>query len=198
MKHFFIGDGSFAREIYENQKYFEINNFSGFISFSKNKKKIQFKNFLQTKNKTLYSITIGNSLIREKIHKELLKNKFLINKSIIFNDTKISSRVKIKSGSIIMNNVILANDVKVGKNVIIHPNCVIGHNVSIGDNVTIGAGVFIGGHAQIGKNCTINPSAVIIKKIKITRNCTIGAGSVVINDLRKKTNVFGIPAKNII
>jgi sugar O-acyltransferase (sialic acid O-acetyltransferase NeuD family) len=189
-KHFFIGDGDFGQEIFLWRNFYNTINFSGFIDINK------INNINLSREKSDYTITIGDPIIRDEIYRNFKKKNFY-NKSIIFNNAVISKKVLIGAGSIIMSNAVISNNVKIGKNCHIHPNSVIGHNTIIGNSVTIGAGVFIGGKSIIKSKTTINPNSVIIKKIMIGSNCNIGSGSVIISNVNNNSSMFGVPAVKI-
>lgn len=198
-KHFFLGSGDYAQEILKWSKFYKKINFAGFVdekSNLKNKITLNYEKFSNKKEITNYTIVIGNPLKREMIAKQI-NNKLLTNSSIIFDSCQISHGVKIGKGCIIMNNVTIANDVKIGANCHIHGNAIIGHNTIIGNNVNIGANVFIAGFSKIKKCTIINANSVIVRNINIGEYSIVGSGSVVINDVKKKTSVFGSPAKKI-
>lgn len=197
IKHFFIGSGDYGNEIRKWKNFYKNINFSGFVEIKSHKKQQILKNFIKSKTLNDYTITIGNPNHRSEVFESLKKNKFLKNRSIIFNNVDISEETKIGSGCIFMNNVTIANNVKIGKNCHIHGNAIIGHNVEIADNVNIGAGVFIGGFSKIGKNSLINANSTILKNIKIGKYVTVGTGSVVIKNVDDNVSVFGVPAKKI-
>ena len=197
-KHFFVGSGDYGYEILKWNSYYKEINFSGFIDKFKSDEVIQgIEKFKNRKERSDFTITIGNPEHRSHVYENLKNNKNLNNTSIIFSNVEISKNSKIGKGSILMNNVTVANDVRIGKNCHIHGNAIIGHNVVLGNNVNIGAGVFIGGHSIIGDNTAINANSTVISKIKIGKNVIVGTGSVVLKNLDDNISVFGSPARKI-
>jgi hypothetical protein len=109
-KHFFIGDGDFGQEIFLWRNFYNTINFSGFIDINK------INNINLSREKSDYTITIGDPIISDEIYRNFKKKKFY-NKSIIFNNAVISKKVLIGAGSIIMSNAVISNNVKIGKTV---------------------------------------------------------------------------------
>jgi sugar O-acyltransferase (sialic acid O-acetyltransferase NeuD family) len=198
MKHFFVGAGDYGKELFYCSDFYDPIVFSGFVDIKKKKNILLIDDFLKFKKKVHYTITIGDSKKRHEIFNILKKNKFLINKKIIFRSVNLSKNVLIGDGSILMHNVYLANNVLIGKNCHIQGNSIVGHDCHVDNNVTIGAGVFIGGHSRIGSGAVVHPNSVILKNTIIGKNCSVGSGSVVFQNLPDNTSVFGVPAKRLI
>jgi sugar O-acyltransferase (sialic acid O-acetyltransferase NeuD family) len=196
--HFLIGGGDFSKEIISFEKYVNEDGFKlKILKISKNFNSQTIKKLFNRFEKSSFTITIGNPILRKKIYDLIKLNSNLINSKIVFKNTIVSNNFSIGNGSIIMSNVLLSNNVKVGKNCHIHPNAVIGHDVIIGDYCNIGANVFIAGNCKIENNCIINSNSVLIKNVSIKKDCVVGSGSVVLNNISKNSHVFGLPAKKI-
>lgn len=126
---------------------------------------------------------------------------YLYSKKHYFLARWLSERAKRKTG------IEIHPGAKIGKNLFIdHGACVvIGETAIIGDNVTIYHGVTLGGvkttkgkrHPTILNNVVIGAHAQVLGNIIVGENAIIGAGSVVLKNVKAKSKVAGIPAKQI-
>ena len=82
---------------------------------------------------------------------------------------------------------------------------VIGETADIESNVSIFQGVTLGGrgnetgkrHPNVKYGATIYASSTILGNITIEKNAIVAAGSLVLKDVKEKTTVAGIPAKEV-
>ncbi|MFH1768251.1 MAG: DapH/DapD/GlmU-related protein, partial [Candidatus Omnitrophota bacterium] len=76
-------------------------------------------------------------------------------------------------------------------------------DTSVGREVNIGAGVVVANfdgknkhHTHIGERAFIGSDTVIVAPVKVGRGAMTGAGAVVTKDVKDKTIVVGVPAKD--
>ncbi|MGV8934774.1 MAG: NeuD/PglB/VioB family sugar acetyltransferase [Gallionellaceae bacterium] len=143
-------------------------------------------------------IAIGSPKIKEKIVSRLKKEAtvnfpFLIDPSVTYD--KRPAAVLCQEGSIICGHSILTTDINVGAFSHINIDCTIGHDSVIGEYATLSPGVHISGKVKIGKGVFIGTGAVILEDILIENDASIGAGAVVTKNVREKSTVIGVPAK---
>jgi serine O-acetyltransferase len=80
---------------------------------------------------------------------------------------------------------------------------VIGETAEIGDDVTLYQGVVLGGvssekkkrHPTVGNEVVIGAGAIILGPITIGDSSKVGANSVVLKDVKPRTTVVGVPAR---
>ena len=89
----------------------------------------------------------------------------------------------------------ITTNVHLGKCTTLNIGTQIGHDSIIGNFSSLMPCVDLGGHVTIGNKVLIGTKATVIPKVKIEDNSIIGAGSVVIKKVKRKTTVFGNPAK---
>jgi serine O-acetyltransferase len=103
--------------------------------------------------------------------------------------------------------------VEIGQNVIVHPGAIIGYKVVIEDGVFVNTGALIDHHSRLQSCCTIDPGCVlagnvlvgskahlhtnctVINRIEIGEESIVAAGAVVIDNVKPKSTVYGVPAK---
>jgi len=129
-----------------------------------------------------------------------------IEESVIEEDVKIGPYSHIRSGCHICKNVTIGNYAEL-KNTIVGKNSRVSHvgyigDAEIGENVNIGAGTitcnFDGKNKHktvIEDNAFIGSDTIIVAPAKIARSAITGAGSVITKNVKSKTLVYGVPAK---
>ena len=143
-------------------------------------------------------ITLGSTLLRKKIAKniakEKIKNKFftLISKNCI-----VSNSANISEGTILMTGCVINSNSKIGKHSLINTSAIIEHDNKIGDFNNIGPNSIIAGSSQTGENVNVNISTTVLDKIKICSNVIIGAKSLVNKNIYQSGTYFGTPIKKI-
>src|SRR5262245_60105419 len=86
-----------------------------------------------------------------------------------------------------------------GTGIVIGETAVVGDNCSILQNVTLGGtGKETGDrHPKIGSNVLLSVGAKVLGNITVGDCSRVGAGSVVLKEVRPRTTVAGVPAKEI-
>ncbi|HBV22312.1 MAG TPA: hypothetical protein DEB42_00775 [Jeotgalicoccus sp.] len=105
----------------------------------------------------------------------------------------IKTNCEIGENSIINKGTI--DDTIISDNVKISSLVKIAHNVLICENTMIATGVQISGSCIISKDVWIGTNSTLTNKVKIGEKVTIGVGSVVVNDVLSKKIIKGNPAK---
>ena len=201
-----IGTGGFAKEVYclisdlgldQNFDCFFEPNFNSTLHTNLKlfDKPILPLSTIDT-NKHIFSIAIGNSLIREKIINQLPNNIeyiTLIHPSVIF-----SKYIDVGKGSIICAGSILKCNIKIGKHSHLNTNSTIGHDCNINDYFTSAPNVCIAGNCTIDKHVYFGTSSMIKQGLNVTNNVTIGMGAVVTKNITNSGIFIGNPAKELI
>jgi len=202
-----VGAKGFAKEIlqillnnnYNNQIAFYDDIHKNDLLFDKYqilKNDFEVQVFLK-ENNYLFTIGIGNPLLRNKMHKKIIKlgGKLI---STICNNTDIGHYdVNIQNGCNILSGVKISNSVTIGICCLIYYNSIIAHDVILGDFLEISPSVTILGHVKISDFVQIGANATILPNISIGNNSIIGAGSVVTKNIPDNVLVVGTPAKII-
>lgn len=154
-----------------------------------------------------------------------MKKKYFVHSSSIIDDkvkigpgTKIwhwchlSKNSKIGINCVIGQNVFIGENVKIGNNVKIQNNVSVYSGVILKDNVFIGPSVVFTNvkfprstinqkkkfkNTLIENGATIGANSTIVCGTKIGKDSFVGAGSVVTKNVKKKTMVYGNPARYI-
>jgi UDP-3-O-[3-hydroxymyristoyl] glucosamine N-acyltransferase len=115
---------------------------------------------------------------------------YAVGKTIIGNDCKISSNVKIVRG-------VFSKSTVLGDGVMIAPGSAVGHGATIGDNVHIANNCSIGGSAVVSENCFLGSSATVSTYTFVGKNTILAASSCTkSNQLLDEDCVYlGVPAK---
>tara|TARA_B100000989_G_scaffold298985_1_gene291651 strand:+ start:10478 stop:11065 length:588 start_codon:yes stop_codon:yes gene_type:complete len=107
----------------------------------------------------------------------------------------ISKFTKIGYGNIFQRNTISMANVIIGNHCKINIGATIHHDSKLGNYVTICPGSRLLGNVKIGNCVYVGSGALILPGIEIGDNSIIGAGAVVTENLKKNSNVKGVPAK---
>lgn len=202
-----IGTGSNTNQvIYEIEKHKDLK-IEGIIYFE-NKNLKKFQNYkilgdlkiLKKSNfkKCKILITLGNTIIRKKIVKNIvkenIKNKFF---TLISKDCIVSNSANLSEGTILMSGCVINANVEIGKHSLINTSSIIEHNTKIGNFNNIGPNCVIAGSSQTGENVNVNISSTVLDKIKICSNVIIGAMSLVNKNIYQGGTYYGVPIKRI-
>lgn len=175
---YLIGAGGLGKQlchILKKDKFFNI------VKFVDDQHELNIVSFLKKKN-LRFTITIGNTNIREKIYLKSLKTNLKYS-TIILSKKNIYTK-NINKGCIIEFNTVITNNVSLGIGNLVMTGSVIGHDVSVGNfcnigcNTTISGGVIVSNHVQIGANSFIS------NDVKICSNTIIVPGSTVLSDIK--------------
>ena len=177
---YLVGGGGYGKQLEFMLKQDKIISSARFVD---DKHKFKIKNFLKTKKKIYFNITIYNVKIRESIY-NLSKKKNLVYTTLILPFSNIYSK-KISKGCIIEPNTVIANNVSIGLGSFIFTGTNIGHDTSIGNFCNVGSSVVISGNVNIGKKVIIGGQSFISNNLNICSNAVIAPGSVVLSDIKK-------------
>ena len=133
---------------------------------------------------------LQRKLIYEKFKQKGYQFATLIHPSAI-----IASDVEIGEGAQIMAGAIVQPGCRIGENVIINTRASVDHDCVINDHVHLSPGVVLTGNVHVGETTHVGAGAIIIQGITIGEQSLVAAGAVVISDVRTRTTVMGIPAK---
>jgi acetyltransferase-like isoleucine patch superfamily enzyme len=141
--------------------------------------------------------------------KNIGKNTTIWQFCVVLAGAKIGSDCNICSHCFIENDVVLGDRVTIKNGVYIFDSIHIEDDVFVGPNVTFTNDLYPKSHRGadrkdikfpktfIGKGASIGGGATILPGIKIGHGALIGAGAVVTKDVKPKTVVFGLEAKEI-
>ena len=115
---------------------------------------------------------------------------YAIGKTIIGNNCKISSNVKIVRG-------VFSKSTVLGDSVMIAPGSAVGHGATIGNNVHIANNCSIGGSAIVSENCFLGSSATVSTYAFVGKNTILAASSCTKSNqvLEEDCVYLGVPAK---
>lgn len=186
---YLIGAGDYGIQLYE---FIKKNNLIKKIKFVDDKLKLDINKLLKKNEKIFFNITIGNTLIRERIFLKFYKKNFIY-KSLIFPNKNIYSN-RIGNGCILEPNILIANNVVAGVgNFFFYGSC-ISHNVNIGNFCNIGCSVVISGNTVINNRVRIGANTFISNNLKICSDVIIAPGSNIYKNINKpgiyKDNTF--------
>lgn len=202
-----VGTGAQAKYATEIFKIHGIE-LAGFLTISENSSdSFFFKEMILGGVKEFETIYLKNKCPRLLLctsnnkAKEYLLKKFSsfnpIYKSAIHPASVIASTVSIGQGSIINAGAIIQPFARIGNHVMIHAGAIIEHDSVIDNYVNIAPNATITGHVKIGKGSTVYAGATINPMVKIGEYAVIASGAVVIKDVKDKSKVIGIPAREI-
>jgi sugar O-acyltransferase (sialic acid O-acetyltransferase NeuD family) len=109
----------------------------------------------------------------------------------------VSSDVLLSEGVQIMAGAIIQPGSQIGPNTLINTKASVDHACTIGAHVHIAPGVTLSGGVYIEDNAHVGTGATVIQQIHIGNNSVVGAGAVVLKNVRAKSTVYGIPAKEV-
>lgn len=203
-KLWFVGAGSFAKEIYgfgirnfyKNDGSFCDLDFGGFL-ISKHAvtephgSALNINEFEPKEDDRLIMAAANpcsKKILFEAIQKKGIADRFIS----LWHKSAINNHV-LSYGMIVMPGAVLSNYNLIEKFCTIGINSTVGHDVLLGGFCTLSSHVDICGEAVIGQNTFIGSNASILPKVRVKPDSYIGAGSIVTKDCEGK--VFGNPAR---
>ncbi|EMK0348788.1 NeuD/PglB/VioB family sugar acetyltransferase [Citrobacter amalonaticus] len=163
---------------------------------------ISYSDFLNIEAEIKFAtIAIANADIRQKIEKELLRDKVTI-LNVIADNVVIMDDVKIGYGAILCPFVTLTSNIKIGRSFHANIYSYVAHDCIIGDYVTFAPSVKCNGNVVIEDHVYVGTGAMIKqgtkdKPLVIGEGAIIGMGAVVTKNVKAGDVVFGCPAKSI-
>jgi bifunctional UDP-N-acetylglucosamine pyrophosphorylase/glucosamine-1-phosphate N-acetyltransferase len=133
---------------------------------------------------------------------------FIEKNVIIGNNCSLGPFLHLREGSRVLSSTHLGNFVevcrsKLGREVTMKHFCYLGDTV-VKDNVNIGAGTVVANFDGRKKNKTviekdafIGSDTILVAPVKVGKGAKTGAGSVVTRNVKPKTVVVGVPAKEL-
>lgn len=118
-------------------------------------------------------------------------------RSVVHKSVKMSSYVKVGTGTVLCADSILTTQIDVGNHVSLNLDCTVGHDTIIEDFVNVSPGVHISGYCVLKEGCDIGTGANILPRVSIGKNSVVGAGACVTKDVPDNSVVVGVPAKVI-
>ena len=142
-----------------------------------------------------FVIGIGNSVIREKIARQLSNVRWYtaIHPSAVISALDTQSGV----GSVIMANAVINPSAHIGAHCIINTSAVVEHDNRVGDFTHISVGAKLGGSVSVGAHTWVGIGSTVSNNVNICDHCMIGAGAVVIHDIKESGTYVGVPARKI-
>lgn len=147
-----------------------------------------FKNYSNN-----FGLALGGTINRYELSNRI-KDLGGVLRSVISEDSLISSRAVIGEGVNIMPYSGVYGDCKIEEGVLINSFASVHHDSFIGKYSELSPGCRILGGAHIGSFCAVGANAVILPKLKICNNVVIGAGAVVTKNIEIPGIYLGIPA----
>lgn len=129
------------------------------------------------------SVTIGNTVLRDKIYNQARKIGYVF-PNIIGQNVYISPYAQVGTGCIILNNVTIQNGTKVGNGVILNPGVEIHHDSEVGDYSLIYTNSVVRTYAKVGKRVKIGSNASISNEAIIKDDSIVEDGAVITKDRR--------------
>lgn len=152
---------------------------------------------LESPQDYVYFVAIGNNAKRKSWFDKLKeKNLSLIN--VIDKSALVSSAATIGEGSFIGKLAILNHGSSVGDNCVINTRALLEHGCIIKRHVNISTNATLNGDVLCEEGCFVGSGTVINGQLSIGEWALVGSGAVVIRDVKAKTTVVGVPAKEII
>lgn len=111
-----------------------------------------------------FHIAIGNNSFREKLAKEIGKERLL---TVVHKTAYISSMSKVKEGSYIGAMVVINPGSKIGRCSIINTGSIVEHDCEIGDYTHLSYRVLVGSESKISARTMIDMGRVLERKSNI-------------------------------
>ena len=144
----------------------------------------------------VYFVAIGNKSKR-KLWFDRLKERNLSLINVIDKSAIVSHAATLGEGCFIGKLAILNHGSSVGDNCVINTRALIEHGCCIKDHVNISTNSTLNGDVICENGSFIGSGTVINGQLTIGEWALVGSGAVVIRDVKERTVVVGVPAKEI-
>jgi sugar O-acyltransferase (sialic acid O-acetyltransferase NeuD family) len=109
----------------------------------------------------------------------------------------VADHVRIGRGVVICPNSVVSCHAELGDFSAINIACTVGHDAKIGRGCTLSAHVDITGFAVLGEGAFLGSHASVLPRARVGAYAKVGAGSVVLRRVRDGATVMGVPARQI-
>lgn len=109
----------------------------------------------------------------------------------------IGGDCRIGEGSLLCPGAVITANVTLGDFVMLNVYATVGHDAVIGAGCTLSAHTDVTGNARLGEGVFLGSHAVVLPGAQVGDYAVVGAGSVVLRNVRARTTVVGVPAKQI-
>lgn len=144
----------------------------------------------------VYFIAIGNNRKRKTWFDKLKEHRLsLIN--VIDRSALVSPAATIGEGTFIGKLAILNHGSSVGDNCVINTRALVEHGCHISDHVNVSTNATLNGDVICEEGSFVGSGTVINGQLTIGSWALVGSGAVVIKNVKPRTTVVGVPAKEI-
>lgn len=144
----------------------------------------------------VYFIAIGNNAKR-KVWFDKLKSRNLSLINVIDRSALVSHAAIIGEGCFIGKLAILNHGCYVGDNCVINTRALIEHGCHIASHVNVSTNATLNGDVICDEGSFIGSGSVVNGQLTIGEWALVGSGTVVIKDVKYRTTVVGVPAREI-
>lgn len=142
-----------------------------------------------------FIVAIGNPKVKKSIV-QLLDKHDAKYANVIYPNTIHAKDIKLGKGIYIGAGNIITTGIEIQDHVIVNLSCTIGHKSKIGKYSCINPGVNISGGVTIEEQVYVGTNAVILQNLTIGESSVIGASAMVNKNVKPKSKMLGVPAKN--
>lgn len=134
---------------------------------------------------------------KSKILKRLHEARHLTFPTLISKRAWLSAGTSVGEGCIIYPGVCINYGSRIKDFVVINMNCSIGHDCEVDECSSLAPGVNLAGHTKIGKEVDLGIGASSRQGVFVNDYSTVGGQAMIISDVKRNSQVVGIPAKEI-
>lgn len=143
-----------------------------------------------------FFVGIGNSIIREKLQKEIETLGCNV-VTLIHPSAVVEYDVKIGKGSVVMAKAVVNAGTIIGDGCIINTAASIDYDNKIGNYSHVSVGVHTAESVSLGDRSWLGIGSTVSNNVSICPDCTIGAGAVVNNNIVENGIYIGVPARKV-
>jgi len=109
----------------------------------------------------------------------------------------IGPSCRIGQGCILCPGCVITANVTLRDFVILNTQATVGHDAVIGEGCILNSHCDVTGFSRLGTGVLMGSHSVVLPNVVVGDYATIGAGSVALRNVRPRTTVLGIPAKEV-